>query len=267
MNLLNEITKNGYCLTDILLSNSELENISRFVDANNNTSQQDAIQYSLLTFDALQNKTISAFVLDKLKLLLAESFKDYMFYSGSYLTKAPYTKNELSIHQDWSYVDESKFHAITCWIPLVDVDMYSGTLAFIKGSHVLVNTRRSHSYESARFRFEELLENCIEMPPIKKGQVVLFDSRVWHGSAPNFKNQSRTAITGLLIPQAADFCYYHKKDEFTAQIYKMPTQGLEAHLCHLVKSDIPTSFILLKEEAYQHSTIPASLFNFSPATL
>lgn len=266
MNFQNELAKHGFLLTDILMNESECDTIQQFIDALQLAAPKQAIHYSLLDFDPATNQRISNFILPYFQNYLSDFFQDVSFSTGSFLSKTPYTKNELAMHQDWSYVDETQYRAITCWMPLIDTDEHSGTLAFIRGSHRLWCNRRSHSYESARFRFDELPENNIEILPIKKGQIVLFDAGVWHGSTPNFKNKLRTAITGLITPKAADFCYYHKKDDKTALVYKMPAYGLETHLHQLVKSEIPHSFTLLKEENYQHPSISVADFKLMSIT-
>src|SRR5271156_848481 len=62
-------------------------------------------------------------------------FVNYQPFGAAFLFKMPSKNSELGIHQDWTIVDENKFVALNCWIPLTDINEVNGALHVVPGSH------------------------------------------------------------------------------------------------------------------------------------
>lgn len=122
---------------------------------------------------------------------------------------------EVPIHQDWSFVDESKFTSLGLWCPLVDVDSQNGCLHIVQGSH-----RRATLLRAActPFLYPQLIptlyEQYLTAVPMKAGDIILFDNRLFHCSFPNWSDQDRTAATAVLIPNHSRLMYYHAPDPY-----------------------------------------------------
>lgn len=102
-------------------------------------------------------------------------------------------------HQDSSYfgADTQQSLIITCWIPLVPVDVSNGCLQVIPGTHRLpVQAHRTESREGQFLELDESLVdesravNCLMQP----GDVLLFNNLVVHRSLPTQSDTIRWSI-------------------------------------------------------------------------
>jgi hypothetical protein len=120
---------------------------------------------------------------------------------------------EVPIHQDWSFVDEARFGSLGVWCPLVDVDLGNGCLQVVKGSHAGAHPPRA---ACSPFLYPRLVETLrasyLTTLPLRAGQAVLFDNRLFHCSPPNASDVDRIAATAVMVPAAARLRYYHMVD-------------------------------------------------------
>ncbi len=201
--------------------------------------QLENFTYSLLSLDLEERLEVSLLVSNYFKKNLQEKLTGFKFITGSFLIKPPNDQSTLALHQDWSYVLQDKFPIYTCWSPLLDTNKQSGSLFFVKGSHLFFDNLRSKEYETARITELDQFGDRLQSIAIKKGDLVLFDPRVFHGSHPNMQNIQRTAITCLATPQEAEIMYFSKQDENSCQPIKIGDEGIERYLEQLVSGAIP----------------------------
>lgn len=152
---------------------------------------------------ALQ-KVLSGFFLPKMKSWLSgvTGMEGTLYYKQAGSAATGY-------HQDWSSVDESKFYSWSIWLPLADVGADGGTFKVIKGSHRLFPCHRSATLDWPLKPYSELFDEYHQVVPIKKGQAIIFNHALIHGTTSNATNQKRTAaIMGLRSEQAQPIHYY-----------------------------------------------------------
>lgn len=159
-------------------------------------------------------------------------FSDFLnnpkFFTGSFMIKEPYPTGTVAAHQDWTFVDESRFQSLMCWISIDKTDISNGAMAFIKGGH--------HFYDQIRgfpcplvpepveeFRYKLLpYMNVIDTEP---GDVLIFDNKTIHGSFPNVSETTRHGISLTLTQGEADFVAYYLnpkvKDRYELIKYKV----------------------------------------------
>ena len=89
--------------------------------------------YSLIANDLENNRLIKDKITEYLNPFYKEYLTGYKSLNESFLTKPANTASELLLHQDWCYTDEHKFHSITLWMPLCDVDENNGCPAWAPG--------------------------------------------------------------------------------------------------------------------------------------
>jgi ectoine hydroxylase-related dioxygenase (phytanoyl-CoA dioxygenase family) len=124
---------------------------------------------------------------------------------------------EVPLHQDWCFFDESAGSPIGVWCPLVDVDEGNGCLQVVKGSH-----RVSAAPRPVRgpFAFPDLVpllrQRYLRSIPMRAGDAMIFDQRLFHASLPNHSATERVAATAVLVPAAAALRYYHVEDPVRA---------------------------------------------------
>lgn len=114
-------------------------------------------------------------------------------------------------HQDISMVDESISNTTFLWIPTVDIDDKNGAILVLPGSHIWATWQKTHNRDITPLKknHQWLLK---KMTPIfmKKGDVLLFDASLIHGSLPNISNKERIAMNTSVIPKDAQMVHYEK---------------------------------------------------------
>jgi ectoine hydroxylase-related dioxygenase (phytanoyl-CoA dioxygenase family) len=117
------------------------------------------------------------------------------------------------MHQDWSFVDETLHLSFGLWCPLTSVDAGNGCLQVVKGSHALPHPPRAACSPFFYPGIEERLRaSSLTTVPMRAGQAMLFDNRLFHCSPPNRSGIDRLAATSVLVPHAARLRYYHQVD-------------------------------------------------------
>jgi len=154
-----------------------------------------------------------------LKKIGSRSINDYLtdikVVCASYIVKTPGPDSGMSIHQDMSLVDESKYTGINIWVPLVDLSVKNGTLFILPGSHRIFPTYRG---SSIREFFSDVMDDLLDyLHPVyvKAGQAVIFDQSIIHYSPPNFSDEIRIVTNTY-------FC--HKDTEFRTYFWDNTTE-------------------------------------------
>ena len=155
-------------------------------------------------------KKIDAQVRPILEEALAGLFQDYKCMFGYFLVKRPSAESMFRVHQDWTMVDESNFTGLTAWFALTDTTVENGCFHVVKKSHLFSDHVRGSEIVSPYCDIQDEIEKEFCTPlEVKKGEVVLFDHRLWHYSPPNFSKQDRVAAGMVLIPSETTFVHYH----------------------------------------------------------
>ena len=119
------------------------------------------------------------------------------FWYDQYLAKPPLEGAETYWHQDEGYwgrnLDE---RAITCWMPLHDVDVANGCMHFIAGGHhdgVLEHFQPDHLQSDLLFCKPDSSRSVA--CPILVGSVTFHHSKTPHMTPPNKTGEWRRAVT------------------------------------------------------------------------
>lgn len=207
--------------------------------------------YSLLTFGEAINIEISQKVTSYFEKNLRE-FKHKRFLTGSFLIKPARTSSELFLHQDWTYAFLAAEQPVTCWAPLIDTDADSGGMFILSGSHKKSKAYHSNSYPTSRFSLAEIGETNITFVELKRGEILLFNPLVWHGSSRNLSNKPRAVVTCLMHAEEKHLLYFHKADQHICNVYELPEYGLERFLPDLVNDILPQPVQLVHTISYEH---------------
>lgn len=158
--------------------------------------------------ERFRNKCVELF-----KDSIHENFTDYKIAGGAFLLKGLGENSLSSLHQDWNIVDESKYQSASIFCPVEDVTLENGCLQIIKGSHKWFNNVRSITIPSVFLSFNQVSKG-LKALPVKAGEVVLFNHRVFHGSKANNSNKIRVAVAVGVTSKDADYIHYQReKDE------------------------------------------------------
>ncbi|HTW83328.1 MAG TPA: phytanoyl-CoA dioxygenase family protein [Candidatus Sulfotelmatobacter sp.] len=145
---------------------------------------------------------------------LAEILDDYRISYVQFFTKRSGTAHTLPLHQDPTFLDESRFESLNFWIPLVDVSPANSCLRVVPGSHRLNRQLRS---QLPRFPYPELVEvierrflyDCT-MPA---GYACVMSARLIHGSHANMTPHHRMAASAVAVPVESDAYYIFQRRE------------------------------------------------------
>jgi hypothetical protein len=138
-------------------------------------------------------------------------FKDYQAFGAAFLYKMPDPNSQLSIHQDWTVVDEEKFVALNCWVPLTDVDATNGALSIVPGTHYdKIKTVRSPTLPFFFTGNDDVVQKAAVPLYVKAGEVVILDQSVIHYSPPNNSNKVRKAITAGVKTKGAPMVFHYR---------------------------------------------------------
>lgn len=151
---------------------------------------------------------------DKIKSILHPEldrfFCGYIPMMCTYITKQPGEGSETRIHQDPSFVDESRYVTANIWVALHDIDHDNGNLFFVKGSHRMIPSLRvtpgcPTSYELV----QDLLPDYITEVPVRAGEAILINHAVVHGATANLSDHPRIAAVMAIRSAASDLLYYY----------------------------------------------------------
>lgn len=249
-------SQDGFAVIDANL-HKEVEQLYAYISNHFKFTATD-FYYSLMANTYETNKVIQKALLEILHNFFETHFTGHKILNASFLAKPADTKQEFLLHQDWCYTDEKNYNAYNIWIPLTDVNEENGAMFFLPGSHLWFENYRSGSLHSSRITSADDLKPYIQTIPLKKGQVILFNPAVFHGSHPNLSNQNRLVVTSTILPQQAPFLYFQKSEtENEASVFNVEGDAFLKDLEKLAFGGKPTS-PEVKRLIYIHSPITKS---------
>lgn len=128
-------------------------------------------------------------------------------YIASALVKFPGTDTYLAPHQDWSFVDETRFVSGVVWVALEDVDEFNGGLFVVAGSHRLDLPFRGTP--AARSIDDIVSPDLLSPVDVRAGHAVVYHNALIHGSAENRSDRARTALALGFVSEDAEMLHFH----------------------------------------------------------
>ncbi|MCB9234546.1 MAG: phytanoyl-CoA dioxygenase family protein [Bacteroidia bacterium] len=126
---------------------------------------------------------------------------------------------EVPVHQNWSFVDESRYRSVSVWIPLCDVSRANGTLEVIAGSHDTLTEFRSPSIPWVfDGLWDPLREKYLQPLNLRRGQAGIIDDAIIHWSSDNDTDAVRSTIQLIMVPREATPIHYYRNPENPEQL-------------------------------------------------
>lgn len=156
------------------------------------------------------------------KALFKESidanFENHYVSGGAFLLKGTGESSVSSLHQDWTLVDETQYTSASIFCPVEDVTLENGCLQILKGSHRwFYNIARSINMPSVFIEFSQI-KRGLKALPVKAGEALLFDHKVFHGSLQNHTNKIRVAVAVGINTKGAELFHLIRKGEKVIKI-------------------------------------------------
>ncbi len=189
--------RDGFAVVD-LLDERQVDDLRTFyASLQNAATPAHGFQVSLDNESPEFVRAVSRTLIDRVGPSVERHFDDFQIFTASFVTKR---KNPLGIvppHQDWTFVDETRFWSATVWCPLVDVDLENGALGLIKGSHRLFDHVRPSPSPHYGPPFRDQLSEIVPyltLVKLRAGQALVFNNLTLHASPPNTTGQTRVAF-------------------------------------------------------------------------
>jgi ectoine hydroxylase-related dioxygenase (phytanoyl-CoA dioxygenase family) len=228
-NLQNAFENDGFVTLPNLLDPQEVEDLKniylKFTKGDVENSRY-GMYVSIDELDEHKKLEIMRAIQHFLKPKLGKYFHDIKCHLGSLLVKVPNPQSFTYPHQDWLFVDhkDKDLFSATIWVSLEDIDIQTGSLGFIKGSHRFLNNivgSPSPEIVTATMGHEELILSYLTFPKINKGDAVIFNNKTIHAAFPNTSEKQRIAAGIGITPAPAVLHHYYLNPSNPKKIFKM----------------------------------------------
>ncbi|MDB9315599.1 phytanoyl-CoA dioxygenase family protein [Spirulina sp. CS-785/01] len=258
-----ELEENGYVVIDLFLSETELQDLREFDSTHprpEDIANGTTINTSDLSYRQQVNQKLTSIVNPKLAPLLP----GYRTAFCTWYRKSPNSAtNATPLHQDPSLTDETETLSYGIWCPLIDVTPENGCLSVVKGSHPL-NSKPRPFYPFSPFPYDSTLASLIQEHyltpiPLKAGQAILYDKRLFHGASPNTQDQERVAFTCLIAPQntPTHFAYRELAESETLELFAVEDDFYNRYI--LGEKPQGDGVTLIKTEPYTYDRLTPEL--------
>jgi ectoine hydroxylase-related dioxygenase (phytanoyl-CoA dioxygenase family) len=136
----------------------------------------------------------------------------------------------VQFHQDWSFVDETRWRSINLWFPLIDVDEENGCLQVVAGSHRVSTDHRSHA---DRCRFDDLSpvirDTYLQSVPMKAGEGIFYDGALLHASQHNRSSRRRVAAGTVLVPENVSAIHAFRTSPTSVDVFEVDSGFFWSH--------------------------------------
>lgn len=208
--------ENGYAKLQFLNKQELHELLSFYEEIKNDLAYHSGLHISM----EMAGEELGLLIKNKIKEIiesaLKRSFKNYKVFQGSFIIKKKNEENNsIGVHQDWVFVDEEGgYTSATLWIALSDIVKKNGSVGFLPGSHNDFNFRfvPMQVCETPYSDVQEELAETLIIEELKKGEALIWDHRVLHGSLPNLSEEDRL-VSSIAITHA---------DAPMQMVYKLP---------------------------------------------
>jgi ectoine hydroxylase-related dioxygenase (phytanoyl-CoA dioxygenase family) len=158
-------------------------------------------------------KMNDAIVAELNKALYSFLGNQYEILYGNFMVKEPGEESVMKIHQDWTYVDETKNNSFAIWVPLCNLTTQNGAFHVVPYSHNSKNLQRGPGTHCPFFEHREIIEEKFSNPLyLKAGEAVCWNHRLAHYSPSNLSEKPRIAVTVIIVPKNKEIIHFYKSD-------------------------------------------------------
>lgn len=272
--LQSQLDEKGYVLIDNALSDEQMDRLEEFYMGTLTVRQDKDFANISSVHDDNIRVNMTRVIVGEFESFVNQYFDDHHQVAGHFIAKHPGPNTALNVHQDFSIVDESQYRSVTIWVPLVDVvEDEIGLLEVLEGSHKLENEYRSHTLKTPysrvlnefafcdtdsslmptanEQRLGKALQGAFKAIPVKRGQCLVFDTKLLHRSSALKKDIIRIAAAGLVAPKEAELYHYFGTPDGEIKQYQVD----KSFFTQYIAGDEPDQFELKKVFTYDLSKL------------
>ena len=167
----------------------------------------------------------------------------------TFVIKPPGPHSEMCLHDDRTYVDESRNRACTVWIPLVDTspELANGCLCVVPGSHRIMPAASGTNIPNWIEPYDAYLKRYARPVTVPAGSALIYDVRTLHCSPPNLSGKSRPAIAAAVVPEGEQLVHVVGDGLNKRRVYAVDRQFFVDHHPYSIESGMPPGYELLSE--------------------
>ncbi len=231
--------EHGYCLVQ-LLEPSDIKRLEEIYYANR-IEEQPAIERTTNTKNIELSRNVNRLAGEVITNRLNEYLLNYRKLLSAFIAKIPGKPSKMRLHQDPTFVDETRFKALNAWSPLVDVDETNGAVWIVPHSDKFFPGFRGQP--AKEFEFDaiagQVMNKLGQMVPMKAGQALIYDASLFHFSFENASGKIRIANTTIVVPEEATPIYYHHNTGLnTLDVYEMGEDFMLRFYSEYLKSGV-----------------------------
>jgi ectoine hydroxylase-related dioxygenase (phytanoyl-CoA dioxygenase family) len=225
-----DFDRDGYVIVPFLDTHEVAELNAHYASLNHDHATDHGFHVSLDSTDRAFKRATMDRLQQTARAKVDEVFDRARIFVASYVVKEPGPRGIVPPHQDWTFVDESRFVSCTVWIPLARTTVDNGALGVISGSHRLFDHARASPSPQCPTPIGDLMFQIFPFLAIKEmeaGQALIFNNRTLHGSPPNLSNVARVAV-GIGVTHEEAGLQHH---------YLLPSAGSQQIECYRVEPE------------------------------
>lgn len=210
--------KYGWCILEKVVTDSEIVSFegtfNEICELEKLSLNKDFLNTGCHVSSESRSKTQNI-IRQNVKVILPRAFdmnKVEINTGGSYVVKPAHEQSDLATHQDSSFIDEEKDYSLFLWVPFCDVTHNNGPVWVLSGSHLWGNTQRGLCVPWNLSKHISLMNKYMHPVFINKGDILVFDPALVHGSGPNLSNEIREAITITVLRKNTELVFYYKNN-------------------------------------------------------
>lgn len=191
-----------------------------------------------------------------------EHFADQRLVLATFAVKHPGgSESAFFLHDDRSYVDESRFRTTTVWIPLVDVGpgRDNGGLQVVPRSHHLPTGLAGSLTPDLIRPYERSLRSQLVQPSVRAGEALVYDTRVLHASPENRSDQARVALALALAPKEADLLHVVATGRRHRRVHAIDETFFLDHHVRDVEASVDPHYPVVEEYDDHHELTPTEV--------
>ena len=240
-----ELEENGYAIIDFL-SESDVQSLLRFDTKHSlpNDLVAPAMSFSFNTSEVSYRQAVTQEIKRVFAPKLAALFPEYRIVLGSLVhKKTDALYSIMPLHQDPSLVDETFLRAFGVWCPLIDVNEQNGCLQVVKKSHILNSNSRAYFVFDGFPYSQDILsmqQHYLTSVPMRAGQALVYDKRLFHGSPPNLTASERVAAICSIVPQEilTHFCYRESQASDKIEVFEVEDEFYDRYIVSQKPEDV-----------------------------
>jgi ectoine hydroxylase-related dioxygenase (phytanoyl-CoA dioxygenase family) len=192
---------------------------------------------------------------------LDRHFQNFVPMMCTYITKLPGEGSETKLHQDPTFVDETKFVSANIWIALHDINHENGNLFFIDGTHRIISSLRvTPNCPTAYDLVKDELDKHLNEVPVKAGEAIVINHATVHGATPNLSKELRIASVMAIRSAKSDWIYHYMEPGASNDKIERYSVNLDTFI-HLEKDGRPPAHNFIEYTSWHFPQISKIDFN------